>query len=145
MTAEPLELAFDLPCTPAAAFAAWTEAGEITRWWGEAGAYRTTGWSADLRPGGAWRAEFAGDGGETFSAEGEYVAAEAPDRLVWTWRASWAPESESLIEMRFSPAGEATRLEMTQTGFDEDERADQEDGWRQIVGWLVADLARSSR
>jgi uncharacterized protein YndB with AHSA1/START domain len=144
MTDDPLELTFDLPCTPAAAFAAWTEADRITRWWGEAGAYRTTAWSADLRAGGAWRAEFEGAGGETFSAEGRYATAEPPDRLVWSWRASWAPESESLVDMRFAPEGDATRLQIVQTGFEEGERADQAEGWRQIVGWLVADLTRGA-
>ena len=142
MSADRLELTFDLPCAPAEAFAAWTKAGPILRWWGEAGVYRTVAWAADVRPGGAWRGAFEGHNAETFGAEGRYVVIEPPRRLVWTWRASWAPDAESVIEMDFAPAGEATRLALVQTGFDPDERGEQEEGWRQTVGWLAADLAR---
>jgi len=132
---------FALSGPPEAAFAAWTEPDEVTRWWGEAGVYRTTGWTADVRPGGDWRADFEGDGGEAFSAEGRYLAVERPSRLVWTWRASWTPETESTIDMTFVADGSDTRLKVRQQGFDPGEgRNEYEAAWRQIVGWSIAHL-----
>ena len=136
-----LDLAFDFPCPPQALFAAWTEPAEITRWWGEDGVYRTTGWLADLKTGGAWRAEFEGDG-EAFSAEGRYLAVDAPARLVWTWRASWEPERETFIDMGFAATPTGSRLDLRQSGFaTAEERDDGETGWRQVAGWLTLHFA----
>jgi uncharacterized protein YndB with AHSA1/START domain len=137
-----LELRVDLPCPPEAAFAAWTEAAEITRWWGEAGVYSTTGWSADLKPGGAWRADFEGEGGEGFSAEGRYLEVARPSRLVWTWRASWAPDDESTIDMSFERASPGTTcLVLRNHGFASAQDCDAaKEGWDQILGWLSAHL-----
>jgi uncharacterized protein YndB with AHSA1/START domain len=94
----------------------------VTRWWGEPGVYPTTGWQADVRAGGAWRAEFAGDDDTTFDAGGVYLVVERPatpalGRLVWTWCASWSPEQESTVFMDFAPAAGGTRLALRQEGF----------------------------
>jgi uncharacterized protein YndB with AHSA1/START domain len=136
-----LDLEFELPCTPEAAFRAWTEAAAVTVWWGEDGVYRTTGWSADVRAGGTWRAAFEGDGGEGFGAEGRYLEVERPSRLVWTWSASWAPEAETRIDMTFAPREAGTLMRLRQSGFDSaEDRADNETAWRQMAGWLTAHL-----
>ena len=140
MTTAALE--FALPCSPEAAFAAWTEGDRVLQWWGEDGVYRTTGWSADLRPAGAWRADFEGHG-ETFHAEGEYLEVERPGRLVFTWRPSWDPVSEMTLALRFTAESGGTRLLVEQTGLASDaDVADSVEAWRQIVGWLIADLAK---
>jgi uncharacterized protein YndB with AHSA1/START domain len=36
--------------------------GEVAEWWGSPETYRVTRWTADLRPGGAWRREGLGSG-----------------------------------------------------------------------------------
>ena len=145
MAEHAIDLEFDLPCTPEAAFRAWTVAEEVTAWWGEAGVYRTTGWSADVRSGGAWRADFAGDNGEPFSAEGRYLTVRVPDRLVWTWRASWSPEAENTIDMTFEASDRGTLLRLRNFGFEDiAEAEDAKAGWLQMTGWLGDHLRSTS-
>ena len=84
-----VELEIALPCAPEAAYWAWTAPEEVTAWWGEAGVYRTTGWSADLRTGGGWRADFAGDDGQPFSAEGRYLTLVGTNRLFHLPQDRW--------------------------------------------------------
>jgi uncharacterized protein YndB with AHSA1/START domain len=140
-----LDLTFDLPDSPEAVFRAWTTEEEILVWWGEDGAYRTKAWRADVRAGGSWRAEFEGAGGEGFSAEGLYLEVMRPGRLVWTWRADWAPDDETTVEMDFAPSGEGTVMSIRQTGFsDASELADNEAAWRQLADRLAERLAASS-
>ena len=135
-----LELEIALPCSPAAAFRAWTDGAEILRWWGEDGVYRTIDWEADLQPGGRWLATFEGDGA-TFTAQGEYLAVSAPDRLDWTWSADWAPGAVSTIAMTFSASPEGTRLRLRNFGFETAREAEEsKEGWDQILGWLTAYL-----
>ncbi len=142
MADQAIELEIALSCAPEAAFRAWTSPEAVTAWWGEAGVYRTTGWSADLRTDGGWRADFAGDDGQTFSAEGRYLTVSVPDRLVWTWRASWSPEAETTIDMRFEVADGGTLLRLRNFGFaDAAEASDAREGWLQITGWLRNHLA----
>jgi uncharacterized protein YndB with AHSA1/START domain len=137
-----IEVDVDLPAPPAAAFAAWTRADEVTRWWGAEGVYRTTAWSAEVRPGGLWRAEFD-DGGA--SAEGRYLVVEPARRLVWTWRASWAPDEETTLFMNFAPSERGARLVIRQVGLaDAAAHADNEAAWRQITGWLEAHLSAAT-
>lgn len=134
-----IEVDVELPASPAAVFAAWTEADEVTRWWGAEGVYRTTAWSAEVRPGGLWRAEFDGGGA---SAEGRYLEVEPATRLVWTWRASWTPDEEATLFMTFTPSERGARLLIRQVGIaDAAAQAENEAAWRQVVGWLEGYLA----
>ena len=36
-------------------FRALTDPAQLMQWWGQKGMYHHTRWTADLRPGGAWR------------------------------------------------------------------------------------------
>jgi uncharacterized protein YndB with AHSA1/START domain len=141
MTAD-LTLSFDLPAPPEAAFAAWTEAERVTIWWGESGVYRTTAWTADVQPGGPWRAEFTDVAGDVSSAEGSYLEVERPGRLVWTWRTSWEPEVETTLDMTFAAAAGGTTLTLVQSGFSSAaDRDDNAEAWPQMIGWLADYLA----
>ncbi|MFI4936189.1 MAG: SRPBCC domain-containing protein [Caulobacterales bacterium] len=127
---------------PDDAFRAWTQAGEITRWWGEDGVYRTVAWAADVEAGGAWRADFADHAGDAFSAEGRYIEALAPERLVWTWSASWSPDISNTIDMTFTAEPDGTRLQLRNFGFSSLEECEEaREGWTQILGWLAVYLA----
>ena len=43
--------------------------------------------------------------------------------------------------MTFDEAGDHTQLRLRHSGFASDEdRADNEAGWGQMIGWLIADL-----
>ena len=135
---EPLELRFDLPAPPDAVFAAWTEASQVLAWWRDSGVYRTVAWQADVRPGGAWRAEFIDVSGDVSTAQGRYVTVERPTRLVWTWRDSWTPDVESTIDMTFAAAGAGTAMTLVETSFaSADDRADNVEAWTAVTGWLA--------
>ena len=57
-------------------------------------------------------------GGKVFEI-GEVRAWEPPHRLVVGWRqASFTPEQDTEVEIRFEPVGEETRVTVTHTGWD---------------------------
>jgi uncharacterized protein YndB with AHSA1/START domain len=74
---------FDAP--PARVWRAWTDPGELVRWWGK------RGWTAqrdtlvmDVRPGGAFRiVSINDDDGRTQVTEGVYLAVDPPHTLTW--------------------------------------------------------------
>jgi uncharacterized protein YndB with AHSA1/START domain len=132
-----------LDCSPAAAFSAFTDEKEVTRWWGSDAVYRTVGWKGDPRPGGQWRAKFSTADGQSFGASGEYVQVEAPSVLDWTWAADWDPAAVKHISMRFEAATGGTLMTITSDGnANEEERIADERGWDEILGWLANDLTR---
>ena len=60
--------------------------------------------------------ERAGDGRET--AWGTVVAYEPPHRLSFTWIVGLSAELAQLIEIRFVPQGNGTRVELTHSGWE---------------------------
>src|SRR5215475_6089661 len=74
---------------PARVFEAITDPAQTAQWWGQKGMYRTTGGTADLRPGGKWYNEGVGADGTSFRVEGEYLEVDPPRLLVHTWVKSW--------------------------------------------------------
>jgi len=141
-----LDLSFALPAPPDAVFAAWTEADQVTAWWGESGVYRTTAWTADVRVGGAWHAHFNDVSGDVSNAEGRYLEVERPGRLVWTWRSSWEPQVESTLDMSIAVAPGGSMLVLRQSGFaSAGSRDDSAEVWPQVVDWLRDYLAAQPR
>jgi len=51
-------------------------------WWGSPDTYRTTEYTADVRPGGRWRAGGVGADGSAFSVEGEFRDARSAARRM---------------------------------------------------------------
>jgi uncharacterized protein YndB with AHSA1/START domain len=91
--------------------------GTVTRWWVRPGVFDTREWTADVRPGGAWRASGVG-GGNPYVLEGEFVEVDAPRRLAHTWRAAGAPAAaETLVTYSLEAAGEGTRITLRHSGF----------------------------
>ena len=75
---------------------------------------------------------------------GSVLAWEPPDRVVYDWH----PEPGSIateVEVRFSPEGDATRVELEHRGWERlgdngpAKRASYNapDGWDQVIGWYV--------
>lgn len=126
-----------LDCSPRVTFAAFTDKAEVLKWWGDPTVYRTIEWEAEPRPGGRWHALFEAPGGQRFGAGGAYRLAVEPSLLEWTWISDWAPEDTKQIKMRIEPASNGSTLILTSAGHrDEKERAEDERGWDQILGWL---------
>jgi uncharacterized protein YndB with AHSA1/START domain len=114
---EPLELAFEVGCPPAAAFTLWTTRASI--WWpadhsvsGERGLQvvfeeRVGGRIFERTPAG------------TEHEWGRVTAWDPPSRLAYTWHLHSAPEEATDVEIRFVGAGGGrTRVEIVHTGWD---------------------------
>jgi uncharacterized protein YndB with AHSA1/START domain len=124
-------------------FLALTTAADMTAWWGSAEQYRTTGWAADVRPGGLWRAEGIGVDGSAFSVEGEFLEVDPPRKLVQTWKAPWDGGHATTRTYRLQPIDGATKLTLRHDGF-ADRAAScsgHAEGWERVLGWLATYLA----
>jgi uncharacterized protein YndB with AHSA1/START domain/uncharacterized protein YciI len=111
---------------------------EITQWWGSAELYRTTQYSADLRPGGRWRTDGVGADGSAFYVEGEFLEIDPPRKLVQTWKAAWDGNNETTITYNLEAIEGGTRVTVRHEGF-----ADRRDscrghaqGWERVLDWL---------
>jgi uncharacterized protein YndB with AHSA1/START domain len=120
-------------------FAALTS-DEITRWWGSDDSYRTTGWQADLRVHGAWRATGKGADGSAFSVGGEYLEIDPPRLITQTWKPDWDAGLATTLSYRLEPIDGGTRVTVHHDGFGE--RADScrshAEGWERVLDWLRA-------
>jgi uncharacterized protein YndB with AHSA1/START domain/uncharacterized protein YciI len=109
---------------------------EQIKWWGADDLYRTTTFTADLRPGGAWRSEGIGQDGSPFHVEGEVIAYEPPTKYVHTWRPSWAAEATTVAWLLEAIDG-GTRVTVRHTGFsDPTQCAGHAAGWERVLAWL---------
>lgn len=126
-----------LPATPERVFDALVS-DEVTRWWVNPGVFDTRDWTADVRPGGRWRAGGVGRG-RPYTLEGEFVEVERPRRLVHTWQLSGAPGAATTITYTVEPEGEGTRLTLRQERF-----ASRENCLATAIGWETSfvELAR---
>lgn len=112
------------------AFACWTEAHRLARWWGPAGV-TCTGAEIDLRVGGRYRIgnRFA-DGREVWIV-GIFERIEPPHRLVFSWRLEPGPDLDERVTVRFEPRGDATEIVVVHERIASGEaRASHEAGWQ---------------
>jgi uncharacterized protein YndB with AHSA1/START domain len=112
-------VALRVKATPERAFAVFV--GEIDQWWRPNGLFRFT-----PRSPGTLSFE-AGEGGrlvETLANGkvfeiGRIRAWEPPHRLVFGWRqATFAPDQDTEVEVRFEAMGDQTRVTVEHTGWD---------------------------
>jgi uncharacterized protein YndB with AHSA1/START domain len=124
---------------PERVFRALTASDEIVKWWGAEQVYRTTGWTADLRPGGSWRAEGQGADGKPFSVGGEFLEVDAPRKLVQTWKPDWDEGQATTLTYRLDATPAGTRLTVRHEGFAgrADSCRDHAQGWEGVLGWLA--------
>ena len=125
-----------LSASPERVWRAWTTAEELGAWiwpasWGVTCAI-------DLRIGGRFRIESAGDGP---NVSGEYVAIDRPHRLVTTWQ--WDDETEeTLVTIEIAATESGSTLTITHERFtDEETRANHLQGWNDYLDRLPAHLA----
>ncbi len=111
---------------------------EVVRWWGSDETYRTTGWEADVRVGGRWRAEGVNADGRPFAVGGEYLSVEAPRMLVMTWRPAWEPDLSTTLTYRIDAIPSGVRLTVRHEGFGAHREACESHtrGWELVLGWL---------
>ena len=111
---------------------------EITQWWGSAELYRTTKYTADLRPGGRWRSDGIGADGSAFFVEGTFREIDPPRKLVQTWKAAWDGNNETIITYSLEPIEGGTRVTVRHEGFADrrDSCRGHGDGWERVLDWL---------
>jgi uncharacterized protein YndB with AHSA1/START domain len=95
-------------------FRAFTEPEELLSWWGGSGGLTRA--HVNLRPGGEYRFDFQGPAEETGWIKGQYHAVEPRRRISMTWFSSQHPDLRNDVEIRFEPAGGATRVTVVHRG-----------------------------
>jgi uncharacterized protein YndB with AHSA1/START domain len=144
---EPLQLAFEVACPPAHAFAMWT-----TR--------ASTWWPADHSVSGERGIHVVfeeGVGGRIFERTpagvehdwGRVTAWDPPSRLAYTWYLRRTPEDATDVEIRFVDAGgDRTLVEIEHAGFERlgaqapQRREGNRLGWTAVVPHFVEAIER---
>jgi uncharacterized protein YndB with AHSA1/START domain len=142
---------------PERVFSAITDPAQLSRWWGQAGVYRVTESTSDLRPGGKWASVGVGADGKSFRVEGEYLAVDPPRRLVQTWTSSYMGPLNTTVHWDLEPqpvhglhpggpkkAGTGTLLKIRHEGFATapDQAISHGEGWKGVMAWLQAYVER---
>ena len=112
-------VALRVKASPERAFEAFTR--EIGAWWRPNPLFAFTPREAGVlafEPGEGGRLIETRAGGKVFEI-GRVRAWEPPQRLVFGWRqASFAPDQDTEVEVRFEPVGDETRITVEHTGWD---------------------------
>lgn len=133
----------DIAVPPERVFRALTTE-ELTKWWGSAELYRTTAFTIDLRPGGAWRSDGVGADGTPFHVGGRVLEVEPPRKLVQTWEPSWETDAPpTTITYLLDPVAGGTRVTVRHTGFGARVASCEShaNGWERVLGWLSGHIA----
>jgi uncharacterized protein YndB with AHSA1/START domain len=137
-----------LPATPERAFAALTDAAQLTHWWGDDSIYWMTEVRQDVHPGGeaTYMFAFADDdavsgssAGRTSGSTGVTLAADPPRMLAYTrkYDDGFPCKEETVIRYELEPFGDGTRLRVTHSGFQSEQMVElHRHGWERVFEWL---------
>lgn len=126
---------------PDRVFKALIDPEQVTKWWGQIGAYRCTQFSADLRVGGKWRSAGIGPDGGKFEVAGEYLEIDPPRSLAYTWTASWTGDAKTVVRWELSPANNGTLVRNRHCGLSAYPKlAENYKGWSRMLVWLQSFL-----
>lgn len=133
----------EIAVAPERVFAALSTA-EVAEWWGSPDLYRVTRWTADLRPGGAWRSEGVDAAGKPFSVSGTILEVDPPRLLVKTWQYDWGGGGSTVVRYQVEPIANGSRLTVRHEGFapDSADCRGHAEGWKRVLGWLTSHLQR---
>jgi uncharacterized protein YndB with AHSA1/START domain len=112
-------------------FRALTEPAELASWWGPQG-FTTPEIDLDLRVGGRYRLTMQPPGEEPFHLSGEFLAIDAPSRLVYSfrWEEPDPDDRMTVVTLSLLDIGNATELSLRQGEFATEARlALHRDGW----------------
>ena len=133
MEADGLTLEFKrvLPAAPPEVFRLFADPDELARWWGPAGFSVP---SLDFNPavGSSYRIEMRPPEGDAFYLTGEFREVFPPTRLSFTfvWEPPDPDDVETLVELSFREADDATEVDFRQGTFKTEERRElHRSGW----------------
>jgi uncharacterized protein YndB with AHSA1/START domain len=124
-----------VPAPAEAVFRAWTEPGEIEKWWAPEG-MSVPFVEVDLKVGGAYRLGLQRPDADPFYATGTYREIQRPRRLVFTWR--WEPDTmkagETLVTVELREKDGKTEVVLTHERFPSAEvRDEHRKGWTECL------------
>jgi uncharacterized protein YndB with AHSA1/START domain len=143
-----LELVRDVPVTPEAVFAAWTDAESIKQWFAPR-PYSIAQCEVDLRPGGGFRAVMNDpDGEQVMDQTSCYLEIVPNERLVWSaaLTTGYRPQASDLpftAILELSPNGSggckyrAIAVHQDPDGAKQHEAMGFHEGWGTVVDQLV--------
>ena len=138
-----LEIMRILPAARPVAFAAFSEADQLARWWGPDG-FTTLGLEFDPRIGDSYRIEMQPPEGDPFFLAGRFHEVDAPASLSFTfaWEDPDPDDIETVVELDFDERGDSTDVQLTQGPFKTEPRRQlHRDGWTESFDKLERLLA----
>jgi len=132
MAAEPLTASVHIEAAPEQVFEYFTSPEAIVRWMGDYALLQAA-------PGGAFEVDING-----VPVRGRYLEADPPHRLLISWGHAGSdrlPPGASTVEVRLSPAGGGTRVEIEHRDLPEDMRDAFGRGWPHFVARLAVAAA----
>lgn len=100
---------------------------QICDWWVRPGVFDTREWSGDVRAGGSWRSSGVFRG-QPYALEGEFLAVDAPRKLVHTWRGGSG--AVTTVTYVLEPTDGGTRVTLRHSGFASPEACENT-----AIGW----------
>jgi uncharacterized protein YndB with AHSA1/START domain len=132
MAAEPLTASVHIEAAPEQVFEYFTTPEAIVRWMGDYALLQAA-------PGGAFEVDING-----VPVRGRYLEVDPPHRLLISWGHAGSdrlPPGASTVEVRLSPAGGGTRVEIEHRDLPEDMRDAFGRGWPHFVARLAVAAA----
>ena len=126
-----LEMERVLPAAPPIAFAAFSDADELAKWWGPEG-FTVPSLEFQARVGERYRIEMQPPEGDPFHLTGEFREVDPPNRLAYSfvWEPPDPDDVETVVSLSFRAVGEFTEVTFVQGPFrTEARRALHRDGW----------------
>ena len=138
----PLELTRILNAPRELVFKVWTDPAYLKHWWGPRG-FTLPEYTADLRPGGAFRYVMRGPDGRDYASQGVFVELVPPERLVTRGTIHDNPEFVLQTTVTFEDQNGRTKLTVRQEyTFESDATRGAPEGWRQTLDRLAEYLAQ---
>ena len=132
MAAEPLRASVHIEAAPEQVFEYFTSPEALVRWMGDHAALQPT-------PGGAFEVDING-----VPVRGRYLEVEPPHRLLISWGHAGSdrlPPGASTVEVRLSPAGGGTQVEIEHRDLPADLGAGFGRGWPHFLQRLAVAAA----
>jgi uncharacterized protein YndB with AHSA1/START domain len=126
-----LEITRVLPAAPAVVYAAFTDPGEVARWWGPAG-FTIPSVDFEPRPEESYRIEMQPPEGDPFHLTGEFSEVDPAVHLAFSfvWEDPDPDDVETLVRLSFRDLGTSTEVGLNQGPFKTEARlALHRDGW----------------
>lgn len=124
-----LVITHNYPASIERVFAAWTDAAQLSQWFGPSDEYTAIA-EVDLRVRGNYRIAVHHVGGNVHTVIGTYQLIDPPKKLAFTWNWEGSPAPDTFVTIDFIPHGNSTEVIVTHEKFlDTESRDKHNQGW----------------